>query len=184
MDAVELVRGQRVAVELRNLVIGVGWESPQFDLDAAAFPLAVDGQIPEEGFFVFYNNLKSPDGAIRLSGDSRIGRASTEAELINVDLERLDTRIQQILFTVTIYKAELKQQNFGQVKTAFIRISDTISGRDICRYDLQEDFSTEIGIEFGRLYRDGQTWRFEAIGNGTAGGLTMLIKKYARQFAP
>ena len=131
-------------------------------------------------FFIFYNNQKSPDGSVESTGDDLTGGNSDggDDETINVDLSKLDSRIEEILFTATIYKAEERRQNFGQVRNSYIRIYNQLTNEEIARYDLDEDFSIETAVEFGRLYRRGDEWKFEAIGNGNKGGLQALVNKY------
>jgi tellurium resistance protein TerD len=196
--AINLVKGQRVEIGLRKLGVGLGWDpnpnasSHDYDLDASAFMLSADGQVPNEAFFVFYgSNHKnaedqpsSPDGAVVSSGDDRTGGSSDgDDETLMVDLDRLDPRIEQIVFTVTIYEAELRRQNFGQIKNSFIRIYNAANGEELCKYELDEDFSVETAIEFGRLYKRNGDWKFEALGHATTGGLEVYVKKYAKAYS-
>jgi len=183
--AINLEKGQRIEVGLSKVSVGLGWDPNKgtgydFDLDASAFMLGANGRIPNENFFVFYNNQKSPDGAVESTGDDLTGGNSDggDDETINVDLSKVDPQIQEILFTATIYKAEERKQNFGQVRNAYIRIYNQVNNEEIARYDLDEDFSIETAVEFGRLYRRGNEWKFEAMGNGCKGGLQTLVNKY------
>lgn len=167
-----------VGVELGwNPNEGTGFD---FDLDASAFMLGENGQIPQQEFFVFYGNQKAPDSSVESTGDDLIGG---EGETLNVDLTKVSSQIKEIIFTATIYKAEERRQNFGQVRNSYIRIYDAKTNTEIARYDLDEDFSVETAVEFGRLYRHNGEWKFEAIGNGNKGGLQTLVNKYAKQFA-
>jgi tellurium resistance protein TerD len=188
--AIQLTKGQRVDIGLQSIDVGLGWDpnpnasSYDYDLDASAFMLAADGQIPTEGHFVFYGNQQSPDGAVKSSGDDRTGGSSEgDDEVLSVDLSRVDPRIEQIVFTVTIYEFDVRKQNFGQVRNSFIRICNAAGGAEMCKYELDEDFSVETAIEFGRLYKRGGSWRFEAMGSGAAGGLQAFVHKYAKRFA-
>ena len=186
---INLVKGQRINMEkgLTLVSVGLGWDPNDgtgydFDLDASAFMLGSNGKIPKDEFFVFYNNQKSPDGSVESMGDNLDGTDTEEGEddeTINVDLTKVDSQIQEIIFTATIYKAEERRQNFGQVRNSYIRIYDTTTNEEIARYDLDEDFSVETAVEFGRLYRHNGEWKFEAIGNGNKGGLQSLVNKYA-----
>lgn len=186
---INLVKGQRINMEkgLTLVSVGLGWDPNEgtgydFDLDASAFMLGSNGKIPKDEFFVFYNNQKSPDGSVESMGDNLDGTDTEEGEddeTINVDLTKVDFQIQEIIFTATIYKAEERRQNFGQVRNSYIRIYDTTTNEEIARYDLDEDFSVETAVEFGRLYRHNGEWKFEAIGNGNKGGLQSLVNKYA-----
>lgn len=194
--AINLTKGQRVDIGLQNIAVGLGWDpaegGQEFDLDASAFMLGIDGQIPEEGYFVFYGSEKrepssnrpiSPDKAILGAEDDRTGGSSDgDDETLNVDLSNLDPRIDQIIFTVTIHEFEERRQNFGQVRNSFIRIYDATNGDEICKYELDEDFSVETAVEFGRLYKRGGAWRFEAMGNGSSGGLDTFVKRYAKAY--
>lgn len=188
--AINLIKGQRVDIGLQKLGVGLGWDpnpnasSHDYDLDASAFLVAGGGQVPTEAFFVFYGNPESPDGSVKSSGDDRTGGSSDgDDETLMVDLARIDPRIEQIVFTVTIYEAGQRKQNFGQVRNSFIRIYDAVSNDELCKYELEEDFSIETAIEFGRLYKRDSGWRFEALGVASTGGLESFVKKYAGAFS-
>ncbi|MBD5181614.1 MAG: TerD family protein [Bacteroidales bacterium] len=182
--AINLEKGQRVAVELPKFTIGLGWDTnnsdtgTDFDLDASAFILGENGKILSDEYFVFYNNLQSPDESVQHTGDNLTGEGEGDDESINIDLSKIDPRATEIIFVVTIHKAPERRQNFGQVRNAFIRIYNTVSGEEILRYDLDEDFSVETAVEFGRLYKRGGQWKFEAIGTGQKGGLAEYLTKY------
>lgn len=184
---INLEKGQRISMDKGLSLVGVelGWNPNEgtgfdFDLDASAFMLGENGQIPEQKFFVFYGNQKAPDSSVESTGDDLIGG---EGETLKVDLTKVSSQIKEIIFTATIYKAEERRQNFGQVRNSYIRIYDAKTNTEIARYDLDEDFSVETAVEFGRLYRHNGEWKFEAIGNGNKGGLQALVNKYAKQFA-
>ncbi len=181
--AITLSKGQRVDIGLQKLGIGLGWDpantGADFDLDASAFMIGSNGKIPADEFFVFYNNLKSPDGAVESSGDDLTGGNSDgDDETLMVDLGRIDPQIEQIVITVTIHAYEERRQNFGQVRNSFIRIYDASNNSEICKYELDEDFSIETAVEFGRLYKRNGAWRFEASGQATTGGLQAFLDKY------
>ena len=183
--AIELEKGQRIGIKLEKVGVGLGWDPNEgggddFDLDASAFMLGENHKLPRDEFFVFYNNLKSPDGAVESMGDDRTGGSSDgDDETLNVDLSKGDPRVTEIIFTATIYKAAERRQNFGQVHNSYIRLYNAITNEEIARYDLDEDFSIETAIEFGRIYRRGSEWRFEALGLGNKGGMQALVDKYA-----
>ncbi|MCI6199701.1 MAG: TerD family protein [Succinivibrionaceae bacterium] len=183
--AIELEKGQRIGIKLEKVGVGLGWDPNEgsgddFDLDASAFMLGENHKLPRDEFFVFYNNLKSPDGAVESMGDDRTGGSSDgDDETLNVDLSKVDPRVTEIIFTATIYKAAERRQNFGQVHNSYIRLYNAITNEEIARYDLDEDFSIETAIEFGRIYRRGSEWRFEALGLGNKGGMQALVDKYA-----
>ena len=131
--------------------------------------------------FVFYNNPKSPDGAVESSGDDLTGGNSDggDDETLTVNLPKVNPAVQEIVFTATIHKATERRQNFGQVRNSYIRIYNAVTNEEIAKYDLDEDFSVETAVEFGRLYRRNGEWKFEAMGLGTRDGLQGLVNKYA-----
>jgi tellurium resistance protein TerD len=182
--AINLIKGQRIEIGLSNVGVGLGWDPNKgtgfdFDLDASAFMLGENKKLPADEFFVFYNNPKSPDGAVESSGDDTTGGNSDgDDETLTVDLTKVDPRIQEIVFTVTIHDYENRKQNFGQVRNSFIRIYNAQTGEEIAKYELDEDFSVETAVEFGRLYKRGSEWKFEAMGVGYKGGLQYFVYKY------
>lgn len=184
--AINLKKGDDLEMSqgLQRVGIGLGWDPSatgvEFDLDASAFMLTSGGKIPQDEFFVFYNNMKSPDGAVESSGDDLTGGSSDgDDETLTVDFARIDPVIERILVVVTIHDYEKRRQNFGQVRNSFIRIYNDLSNEEICKYELDEDFSTETAIEFGALVRKGGSWSFEALGHGYDGGLDYFVGKYS-----
>lgn len=184
--AINLQKGQRIEIGLKKVGVGLGWDPNEstgydFDLDASAFMLGENKKLPADEFFVFYNNQKSPEGAVESSGDDLTGGNSDggDDETLTVDLSKVDPRVNEILFTATIHDAENRRQNFGQVRNSYIRIYNALTDEEIAKYDLDEDFSVETAVEFGRLYRRNGEWKFEAIGNGFKGGLEYFVNKYA-----
>jgi tellurium resistance protein TerD len=183
--AISLEKGQRVQLGLAKANIGLGWDpntntGADFDLDASAFMLGENGKIPTDKFFVFYNEPKSPDGAVESSGDDTSGGNSDggDDESLMVDFAKLDPRITEIVIVVTIHESEERKQNFGQVRNSYIRICDGTSEEEILKYELDEDFSIETAVEFGRLYKKEGSWRFEALGSGSKNGLVNFLEKY------
>ncbi|MFR3014394.1 MAG: TerD family protein [Bacteroides uniformis] len=181
---INLEKGQRVNVELQKFTIGLGWDTNEsdtgadFDLDASAFILGENKKILSDEYFVFYNNLKSPDGSVTHTGDNLTGEGDGDDESIRIDLSKINSQAVEICFVVTIHKAEERRQNFGQVRNSFIRIYNTESGEEIMKYELEEDFSIETAVEFGRLYKKNGQWKFEAIGVGYKQGLDGFLEKY------
>ena len=106
------------------------------------------------------------------------GGGDGDDEEIMIDLEKVPANIEKIAFTVTIYDAEKRRQNFGQVSNAFIRIVDSSTNTELIRYDLGEDFSIETAVVVGELYRNNGEWKFNAIGSGFQGGLAALCGHY------
>lgn len=186
---VSLKKGQKVSLTkdnpgLSKVVVGLGWDvnafdtGGDFDLDAAAFLLADTGKITKSEDFVFYGNLNHPSGSVQHLGDNRTGAGEGDDEQIKVDLSAVPAEITKIAFTVTIYEAEQRSQNFGQVNNAFIRIYNEATGEEMLRYDLGEDFSIETAAVFGELYKNGSEWKFNAIGSGYQGGLAALCTNF------
>ena len=171
--AINLRKGQRIDIGLNNLTIGLGWDPNErtgfdFDLDASAFMINHKHLIPKEEFFIFYKNIDSPDGALHHTGDDPSGGNSDgdDDESIEINLSKVDDSIEEIIFIVTIHEAENRKQNFGQVRNSYIRIVNNENGEEIAKYELEEDFSIETAVEFGRLYKRNGTWKFEASGIG------------------
>ncbi len=168
---------------LTKILVGLGWDprstdGTQFDLDASAFLLNASGKVRGDADFIFYNQLKSPDGSVEHTGDNRDGAGDGDDEAIKVDLSRVPVDVDKIAFTVTIHDAENRRQNFGQVGNSFIRIVNETNGSEIVRYDLAEDASTETAMIFAELYRHNSEWKFRAVGEGYAGGLKALANGY------
>jgi len=182
--AINLTKGQRIEIGLSKVGVGLGWDPNEgtgfdFDLDASAFMLGENKKIPKDEFFVFYNNQKSPDNSVGSSGDDLTGGNSDgDDETLTVDLSKVDSKIHEIIFTVTIHDYENRKQNFGQVRNSFIRIYNAQTNEEIAKYELDEDFSVETAVEFGRLYKRNGEWKFEAMGIGYKGGLEYFVKKY------
>lgn len=183
--AINLQKGQRIGIGLQKVGVGLGWDPNtssgyEFDLDASAFMLGDNQKLPADEFFVFYNHQTSLDGAVESSGDDRTGGNSDggDDETLTIDLAKVDPRVKEIIFTVTIHEADVRRQNFGQVHNSYIRIYNEVTGEDIAKYDLDEDFSIETAVEFGRLYKRNGEWKFEAMGRGYKGGLQFFLDKY------
>ena len=186
---INLSKGERInlskeAPSLKKVGVGLGWDTNatdtgvDFDLDASVFMLGANGKIPTEKNFIFYNNLISPDGAIKHTGDNLTGAGDGDDETINVELAKVDATINDLVFVVTIHEAEKRKQNFGQVHNAFIRLYDLDTNKEIAKYDLEEDFSKETAIEFGKLYKKDNQWRFQAVGQGFNSGLQGFVDKF------
>jgi tellurium resistance protein TerD len=187
--AVCLTKGQKVDLTkgnpgLTKLLIGLGWDvnkydgGGEFDLDAAAFLCAENGKVRSDADFVFYSNTKHASGSVEHTGDNRTGEGEGDDEAIQVDLSLVPADITTISFTATIYDAENRHQNFGQVSNAYIRVVDQANGTELIRYDLGEDFSIETAIVVGSLYRNGAEWKFNAVGSGFQGGLAALCQNF------
>jgi len=161
---------------LTAVIVGLGWDprttsGADFDLDASALMCNTGGKILSDGHFVFFNNLTSPDGSVEHSGDNLTGGGDGDDEQIKINLAGIPAECDKVVFPVSIYEAESRGQNFGQVRNAFIRIVNQSGGTEITRYDLSEDASSETAMVFGELYRNGSEWKFRAVGQGYAAGL-------------
>lgn len=183
--AINLQKGQKIDIGLSKMTIGLGWDPNEgtgsdFDLDASAFMIDDKRQIPSEPFFVFYGNIDSPENALHHTGDDPTGGNSADGddESIEVDLSKVDSRINEILFVVTIHDAITRRQNYGQVRNSYIRIVDDHTGQEVAKYELGEDFSVETAVEFGRLYKRNGQWKFEASGIGYKEDLAFFLSKY------
>lgn len=182
--AINLQKGQRENLNAPRFVIGLGWDTNStatgsaFDLDASVFILGENKKLVSDDHFIFYNNAKSPDGAVEHTGDNRTGDGDGDDEQIKVDLSKIDAKASEVCIVVTIHEAEQRRQNFGQVRNSFIRIVDAATNTEILKYELEEDFSIETAVEFGRIYKKGADWRFEAVGVGMKGGLQDYLNRY------
>ena len=191
---ISLSKGQKVNLtkgnpSLKNIMVGLGWDvnafdsGADFDLDASAFLVGKNGKCVSEKDFIFYGNLEHVSGAVKHMGDNLTGGGEGDDEQIFVDLKGIPEYVEKVAFTVTIYDADIRRQNFGQVSNAFIRIVDEATGQEIIRYDLTEDFSIETAIVVGELYRHNNEWKFNAIGSGFQGGLAALCGHYGIEVA-
>jgi tellurium resistance protein TerD len=186
---ISLQKGQKVDLtkgnpSLSRVMVGLGWDTNkydggyQFDLDAAAFLVGENGKVVSDSDFVFFNNLKHSSESVIHMGDNLTGEGEGDDEQIKVILSKVPQNISKIAFTVTIYEAETRGQNFGQISNAFIRLCNEETGEEIIRYDLGEDFSVETAVVVGELYRYGAEWKFNAIGSGFHGGLRALCLNF------
>ncbi|MFF5255494.1 TerD family protein [Streptomyces leeuwenhoekii] len=165
----------KAAPDLTRVMVGLGWDARSttgapFDLDASAL-VCGGGRVLGDEWFVFYNQLTSPDGSVEHTGDNLTGEGDGDDESLLVDLSRVPDRCDKIVFPVSIHMADERGQTFGQVANAFIRVVDQADGRELARYDLSEDASTETAMIFGELYRHQGEWKFRAVGQGYASGL-------------
>ena len=168
---------------LTAVLVGLGWDvrtttGSDFDLDASALLLNASGKVGSDQNFVFFNKLKSPDGAVEHTGDNLTGEGEGDDETIKVNLGGMPAEVEKIVFPVSIYDAENRQQSFGQVRNAYIRVVNQANQQEIARYDLSEDASTETAMVFGELYRHGAEWKFRAIGQGYASGLRGIAQDF------
>lgn len=186
--AISLTKGGNVnlskeAPNLTNMAVGLGWnpratDGQAFDLDAVAFLVNESGKVRADADFIFFNNLKSADGSVEHTGDNRTGEGDGDDEIIKVDLTKVPADVSKVVFCAVIYEGQARNQNFGQVANAYIRIVNTQGDAEVARYDLSEDSSTETAMIFGELYKNNGEWKFRAVGQGFAGGLGPLAASY------
>ena len=192
--SVSLQKGQKVSLTkdnagLSSVVVGLGWDEvkqkrgffapkPQdIDCDATAF-LCQNGRLMGVPDIVYFGALTHSSGAVRHMGDNLTGAGDGDDEQIEVSLAGIPANVEKVAFTVTIYDSDVRRQNFGQVNNAFIRIYNEQTGEELLRYDLGEDFSIETAAVFGELYKNGNEWKFNAIGSGYQGGLAALCASF------
>ncbi|MDR2033226.1 MAG: TerD family protein [Helicobacteraceae bacterium] len=185
--AVSLVKGGNVSISrdgsLKQILVGLGWEArstdgEDFDLDASAFLIAINGKVRNDSDFVFYGQLISPCGSVEHTGDNRTGAGEGDDEAIKINLDQIPSAIEKIAITVTIHEADKRKQNFGQVSDAFMRIVNLDNNAEIARFDLTEDYGTETAMIFGEIYKKEGEWKFKAVGQGYSGGLEALCKRF------
>lgn len=185
---VTLAKGGNVSLSkqtdnLTKVAVGLGWDvrtttGADHDLDASALATGANLKVLSDQHFIFYNNLRSPEGTIEHTGDNLTGAGDGDDEVINVDLAATPPSITNIFFPVSIHDAQARGQSFGQIRNAYIRVTDANTGVELARYDLSEDASTETAMVFGELYRHNNEWKFRAIGQGYASGLAGIARDY------
>ena len=186
---INLSKGQKVSLTkdnpgLNNILVGLGWDvnafdsGTSFDLDASVFIADASGKCPSEKEFIFYGNKEHTSGSVKHMGDNTTGEGEGDDEQIRIILNQVPANLEKIAFTVTIYEAEQRHQNFGQVSNAYIRIIDEATNTELVHFDLGEDFSIETAVVVGELYKNNGEWKFNAIGSGFQGGLAALCSHY------
>ncbi|PXX42493.1 TerD family protein [Undibacterium pigrum] len=191
--AISLQKGGNVNLSktdpnLNNVLIGLGWSSRasdghDFDLDASLFMVGESGKVRSDNDFIFYNQLKSTCGSVEHTGDNKTGAGDGDDEAIKLTLSLVPAEIKRLVVAVTIHDAGVRKQNFGQVHDAYIRIVNNETNGEIARFDLSEDYSTETAMVFGEVYRHNGEWKFKAVGQGFAGGLSALATQHGVQIA-
>ena len=186
---ISLAKGQKVDLTksnpgLTNVIVGLGWDvnkydgGSAFDLDTAAFLTAENGKVTSDADFIFYNNLRHASGSVEHLGDNLTGLGDGDDEQLKVNLSAIPANVQKVTFTATIHEAQERNQNFGQVSNAYIRVINEATGEELIRYDLGEDFSIETAIVVGSIYRNNGEWKFNAVGSGFQGGLAALCNEF------
>jgi tellurium resistance protein TerD len=186
--SVSLTKGGNISLTkaapgLNAITVGLGWDArttdgQAFDLDASAIVCGADGRVLSDQHFVFFNNLTTPDGAVQHTGDNTTGEGDGDDEQININLTGIEAGAARIVFPVSIYDGGNTGQSFGQVRNAFIRVVNQADNGELARYDLSEDASTETAMIFGELYRNGDEWKFRAVGQGYTAGLAGIARDF------
>ncbi|MFE9724800.1 TerD family protein [Streptomyces sp. NPDC005794] len=185
---VSLAKGGNVSLSkeapgLTAVLVGLGWDArsttgTDYDLDASALLVDGNGKVLSDQHFIFYNNLKSPDGSVEHTGDNLTGEGEGDDESLKVNLTAVPAGVARIVFPVSIHDAVNRGHSFGQVRNAFIRVVNQSGGAELARYDLSEDAATETAMVFGELYRHGEEWKFRAVGQGYASGLAGIAADF------
>ncbi len=192
--AVSLQKGGNISLApgLKRILVGLGWDEretdgEEFDLDASAFLVGSNGKVTKDRDLVlgFGTDVETKEslmismcGSVEHTGDNRDGGGDGEKEAITLDLTKIPEHVKRIVVCATIWKADIRMQNFGQVSNAFMRIVNMDNDVEIARFDLTEDYSTETAMIFGEIYSHNGEWKFKAIGQGFAGGLESMCKKF------
>ena len=182
--SISLQKGQKVSLTKENaglsqLLVGLGWDaaeqkrgffglkkSADIDCDATAI-LLKDGRFRDNSDVVYFGNLEHKSGTVRHMGDNLTGDGEGDDEQILIDLSKVPAEYDRIVIVVNIYDCIKRKQEFGMIKNAFIRIVDGKTNREMCKYDLSEDYSGMTAMIFGEIYRHNGEWKFNAIGQGT-----------------
>lgn len=185
---ISLVKGgnlslTKAAPGLSRVLVGLGWDArtttgDKFDLDASALGCGQSGTVLSNDYFIFFNQARSPEGAIEHLGDNRSGEGAGDDEVVAIDLTTAPAGLDKVVFVTSIYDSETTGITFGQVRNAYIRVVNSADNSELARYDLSEDASVETAMVFGELYRHGAEWKFRAIGQGYSSGLAGIAKDY------
>jgi tellurium resistance protein TerD len=185
---ISLVKGgnlslTKAAPGLSKIMVGLGWDArtttgDKFDLDASALGCSESGTVISNDYFIFFNQKRSPEGAIEHLGDNRTGEGAGDDEVVAIDLNAAPANLDKVVFVTSIYDSETSGTTFGQVRNAYIRVVNSADNSEMARYDLSEDASVETAMVFGELYRHGAEWKFRAIGQGYSSGLSGIAKDY------
>lgn len=182
----EQVNLTRIDPSLRRIMVGIGWDVVGFeneapDLDVSVFLLDKNNKTRTDDDFVFYNNLKTPDGVVEHMGDNRTGAGDGDDENIRIDIENMPFDVAQVEFVISIYEAEIKNQNFRSVRNCFLRIVNEETGMELMRFNLDDEFTNTQNItalNVGYLERSGPNWFFQGTGEMAEDGLKHFAQRY------
>jgi tellurium resistance protein TerD len=187
--SISLTKGANVSLTqqarggLSKILVGLGWDEratdgAAFDLDAVCFICGEDNKVRSAADFIFYNQLTAADGSVEHTGDNTTGEGDGDDESLIVDLSKVNPNVGKLVFCVTIHDAATRQQNFGMISNAFVRVVDQSNGDELARFDLSEDMSIETAMIFSEIYLRNNEWKFKAVGQGFSGGLSALANNY------
>ncbi len=181
MSSLTLTKGNNLSLTkadpgLERALIGLGWDprttsGEPFDLDASALLIGADGKVRSQDDFIFYNQLRSKDGAVVHQGDNRSGVGDGDDEQVLIDFSLIGSDVERVVIVVSIDQADARGQNFGQVRDAYCRVLNQDTDQEVVRYDLSEDAAPETSMIFAEIYRNRAEWKFRAVGQGYATGL-------------
>lgn len=202
--AISLQKGQRVDLTkgnpgLSQIMVGLGWDPVQssggggflgslfggggganVDCDASVLMLGANDKVQSNQDVIYFGNLKSRDGSVQHSGDNLTGAGEGDDEQVMVDLNRIPSNVQKLVFVVNIYDCVKRKQHFGMIRNAFIRVVNPSSRQELIRYNLSDDYSGKTSLVVGEIYRHNNEWKFGAVGTGTnAASLSEVVRSYS-----
>ncbi|MBR1581118.1 MAG: TerD family protein [Selenomonadaceae bacterium] len=198
--SINLQKGQKINLaksdgsKLTKLMVGLGWDAANkgggflssifgskkdIDCDASVI-MCIDGRLKSrEDDIVYFGHLEHDSGAVKHMGDNLTGAGEGDDEQIKIDLDRIPSRYDKLIFVVNIYKAVERKQHFGMIANAFIRIVDDTTGEELCRYNLTDKYDGKLAMVVGEVYKKGGEWKFNAVGQGTEDtGLKSLSDRF------
>ncbi|WP_223593330.1 TerD family protein [Neobacillus bataviensis] len=203
--AINLQKGQRVDLTkgnpgLTKIMVGLGWDpvqssggggllgslfggggsSANVDCDASVIMLGANDKLQNNKDVIYFGNLKSSDGSVQHSGDNLTGAGDGDDEQIMIDLSRVPSHIQKLVFVVNIYDCVKRKQHFGMIRNAFIRVVNPTNNQELIKYNLTDNYSGLTCLVTGEIYRNNNEWKFAAIGSGTnAASLSEVVRSYS-----
>lgn len=197
--SVNLQKGQKVDLTkgnagLKRVIVGLGWDAietkggflgfgkskPDIDCDASVFMCGAGGKLANKDDIVYFGNLQHSSASVKHMGDNLTGDGDGDDEQIIVNLPDVPGKYEKIVFVVNIYQAVERKQNFGMIKNAYIRLVDDSTKKELCRYNLSDEYDGMLAMIFGEIYRHNGEWKFNALGQGTTdAGLGQLAAKFS-----
>lgn len=188
--SVNLQKGQRIDLvksgdSLSKVMVGLGWDpvaqgenkglfgglfkksAPNIDCDASVLMLDANDKVGSIQNVIYFGNLKSKCGSVQHTGDSLTGEGDGDDEQILVDLSKVPQHINKLVFVVNIYECVNRKQDFGLIRNAYIRITNSTSRQELIRYNLSDNYSGKTALITGEIYRYNGGWKFVAVGEGT-----------------